>query len=72
MVNSARLSAGKGPIGFINPTLYDHPDILNDITMGGNQGCGTPGFQAVPGWDPVTGLGTPNFPKMLELWLELP
>ncbi|KDQ18021.1 hypothetical protein BOTBODRAFT_104857, partial [Botryobasidium botryosum FD-172 SS1] len=37
---------------------------LNDITMGGNQGCGTPGFTAVPGWDPVTGLGlslTPIF-----------
>ena len=30
---------------------------FNDITSGGNQGCGTPGFAAVPGWDPVTGLG---------------
>ena len=23
-------------------------------------------------WDPVTGLGTPNFPKMLKLFLDLP
>jgi hypothetical protein len=23
-------------------------------------------------WDPVTGLGTPNFPKMLEYYLSLP
>lgn len=23
-------------------------------------------------WDPVTGLGTPNYPKMLELFLSLP
>jgi tripeptidyl-peptidase-1 len=64
--------AGKGPIGFINPTLYEYPWILNDIEKGGNQGCGTPGFTAVEGWDPVMGLGTPNFPRMLALWLGLP
>lgn len=23
-------------------------------------------------WDPVTGLGTPNYPKLLELFLSLP
>lgn len=45
---------------------------FNDITMGGNQGCGTAGYTAVPGWDPVTGLGTPNFPKLLAKWLLLP
>jgi len=33
---------------------------------------GTPGFTAVKGWDPVTGLGTPNFPKMLATFLLLP
>lgn len=48
---------GKKPIGFINPTIYKFPGIFNDITEGGNQGCGTAGFQAVKGWDPVTGLG---------------
>lgn len=46
--------------------------VFNDITMGGNQGCGTAGYTAVPGWDPVTGLGTPNFPKLLAKWLLLP
>lgn len=25
-----------------------------------------------PSWDPVTGLGTPNYPKMKDLWLSLP
>lgn len=44
-------------MGFVNPALYSHPEILNDITNGTNPGCGTPGFSAVPGWDPVTGLG---------------
>jgi len=71
LINSARLSIGKSSIGFINPALYANPGMLNDITSGGNQGCGTPGFTAVPGWDPVTGLGTPNFPKMLAYWLKL-
>jgi len=55
LVNAARIEAGKAPVGFINPVLYEHPEILNDITEGGNQGCGTAGFTAVEGWDPVTG-----------------
>ena len=72
LINEARFIAGKGSIGFINPTLYANPGALNDITSGGNQGCGTPGFTAVTGWDPVTGLGTPNFPKLLAKFVSLP
>ena len=72
LLNQLRLSIGKRSVGFLNPTLYAHPDVLFDITSGGNQGCGTPGFTAVPGWDPVTGLGTPNFPKLAALYLGLP
>ncbi|KAL9623206.1 MAG: hypothetical protein Q9160_002521 [Pyrenula sp. 1 TL-2023] len=72
LVNEARLAAGKSSVGFINPTLYSHPNVLNDITRGNNPGCGTDGFAAVSGWDPVTGLGTPNFPKLLALYLSLP
>ncbi|GAM84188.1 hypothetical protein ANO11243_021810 [Dothideomycetidae sp. 11243] len=72
LVNEVRLDFGKSPIGFINPTLYANPGSLNDITQGGNQGCGTAGFSSAPGWDPVTGLGTPNFPRLLRTFLELP
>jgi len=72
LVNAARLDVGKSSIGFINPVIYGNPGMFNDITQGGNQGCGTPGFTAVSGWDPVTGLGTPNFPKMVAYWLLLP
>jgi tripeptidyl-peptidase-1 len=61
LLNEARLQAGKGPIGFLNPILYQHPEVLNDITAGHNAGGGTAGFTAVEGWDTVTGLGTPNF-----------
>ncbi|KAB8072615.1 peptidase S8/S53 domain-containing protein [Aspergillus leporis] len=67
-----RLAIGKGPVGFINPVLYKNPSVLNDITNGSNPGCGTDGFSTAPGWDPATGLGTPNYPKMLKLWLDLP
>ncbi|PPQ72853.1 hypothetical protein CVT24_001181 [Panaeolus cyanescens] len=74
MVNDARLAIGKGPVGFINPVLYSPilAPIFNDITIGGNQGCGTPGFTAVPGWDPVTGVGTPNFERLLAAFVVLP
>ena len=72
IVNENRAQAGKGPVGFLNPTLYAHPEVLNDITSGSNPGCGTNGFSAVAGWDPVTGLGTPNTPKMINLFRGLP
>ncbi|OPB46007.1 protease s8 tripeptidyl peptidase [Trichoderma guizhouense] len=67
-----RIKIGKGPLGLINSVLYENPGVLNDITNGTNPGCGTLGFNATKGWDPVTGLGTPNYPKMLELFLSLP
>ena len=72
LLNEARIAAGKGPIGFLNPTLYAHPEAFNDVTIGNNPGCLTGGFNATPGWDPVTGLGTPNFGKLKDVFLALP
>lgn len=72
LINEARQSIGKGSIGFINPVAYAHPEVFNDVTKGDNPGCGTNGFDAEKGWDPVTGLGTPIYPFMLALWLSLP
>ncbi len=40
--------------GFINPVLYANPKALTDITSGNNGA-----YKAGPGWDPVTGLGSP-------------
>lgn len=74
-INEDRARIGKGPIGFINPTLYKYRNtapILKDITAGNNPGCGTKGFEAVEGYDPVTGLGTPNFLALNALFLSLP
>ena len=80
LVNAARLSSGKGPIGFLNPLLYSsYGNFANDITEGDNSCssvitfpglpyvcCEGLGFQAARGWDPVTGLGSINFRAFLE------
>ncbi|KAI9509938.1 subtilisin-like protein [Russula earlei] len=73
LINDARLSHDKGPIGFLNPLIYKDKfaDLFNDITSGSNPGCGTNGFPAAKGWDPVTGVGTPNFTKLLKAWANL-
>jgi subtilase family serine protease len=58
--------AGHG-LGLINPTLYKLADSQNystyfyDVTTGNNQtNPSVPGYPATTGWDPLTGLGTPN------------
>ncbi|KAJ7504791.1 family S53 protease [Mycena galericulata] len=63
LLNDQLVAAGKPPLGFLNPFLYSAAGraALNDITSGANPGCNTNGFSAGAGWDPVTGLGTPNF-----------
>ncbi len=58
-----------GGLGLINPGLYKigadatrYADDFYDITTGNNTqaGTGIAGYPATTGWDPVTGLGTPN------------
>ena len=66
LLNDKRLQAGKPVLGFLNPWLYAHASAFNDVTSGNNPGCGTEGFYACEGWDPVTGLGTPNYPALLQ------
>jgi subtilase family serine protease len=58
--------AGHG-LGQINPTLYalasgpDYGTYFYDVTTGNNQtDPSVPGYPATAGWDPITGLGTPN------------
>ncbi|RMY17954.1 hypothetical protein D0867_05667 [Hortaea werneckii] len=71
-INEERLAAGKKTVGFVNPTLYANPSALHDITTGSNPGCNTQGFKVTQGWDPVTGLGTPNYPALLKVFMALP
>ncbi|KXN92351.1 Tripeptidyl-peptidase sed3 [Leucoagaricus sp. SymC.cos] len=68
LLNDVRISQGQKPLGFLNPWLYSQGlNGLNDITKGNNPGCGTQGFNATKGWDPLTGLGTPDFGKLRKL-----
>ena len=34
LLNDERISAGKPPLGFLNPFLYANPGAFNDITSG--------------------------------------
>ena len=45
---------------------------FKDVVSGTNPGCQTEGFVAAPGWDPVGGLGTPNFEALRAAFLALP
>ena len=78
LLNNARLSRKQPPLGFLNPFLYQYGyKGLTDIVDGKSTGCGEfsgakspipdAGWSAAKGWDPVTGLGTPNFPTLLNL-----
>ncbi|KAL8278991.1 hypothetical protein RQP46_008660 [Phenoliferia psychrophenolica] len=53
LANDARIAAGKGPVGFINPALYSaaFKDAFNDITLGSNAptGCIAEGYTAQAG-----------------------
>jgi len=68
LLNDHLISRDKAPLGWLNPWLYGRASAgLNDITSGSNPGCNTEGFTAIAGWDPVTGLGTPNFDRLEEI-----
>jgi hypothetical protein len=74
LMNEASFAQGGLPYGYVNPLFYQvsrdvpfYQSIFNDIndcsTNPGNPGMGgTAGlvFKAVPGYDLVTGLGTPK------------
>jgi subtilase family serine protease len=72
LVALADQMAGRD-LGYLNPALYqvannaaqDATDF-DDVTVGKNQlDPSIPGYSASPGWDAVTGLGTPNAANLL-------
>ncbi|KAK0438201.1 family S53 protease [Armillaria borealis] len=60
LINDRLISAGKKPLGFLNPFLYANPKAFFDITTGDNPGCGTNGSPA------RAGCNTPNFTALLK------
>lgn len=82
LVNAALIQSRRPPLGWLNPRLYsDLKGAFTDIVIGGSEGCtgidqysGLPtpivpyaSWNATVGWDPVTGLGTPLFNKLLAM-----
>jgi len=80
LLNEARLQAKMPAMGFLNPFVYKNADAFHDVVKGTNAigdpftpgyKPGTPppprkrGYNCTKGWDPVTGVGTPNFGKLL-------
>ena len=54
LLNDFLISQGRRPLGFLNPWLYGNGrQGFTDVTAGSNPGCGTDGFFAEEGWDPV-------------------
>jgi tripeptidyl-peptidase-1 len=68
LLNGDRISNGLPVFGFLNPWIYSKGRTgLTDIVLGKGAGCPQipgSGFPAAVGWDPVTGLGTPDFKKL--------
>jgi kumamolisin len=55
LINELLVKQGKPRAGYVHPALYLNPQAFRDI-ISGNNGA----FSAGPGWDPTTGLGSPN------------
>jgi subtilase family serine protease len=73
LANQQSIANGKGTLGFLNTPIYNigvgtsYSADFHDITSGNNKpsaGSGT-GFNAVAGYDLVTGWGSPNGPALI-------
>lgn len=66
----ANQAAGRS-LGFLAPRLYQlytngsYASAFHDITVGDNSAGGITGYPAAAGWDPATGLGTPDVAKLV-------
>jgi tripeptidyl-peptidase-1 len=77
LLNDLRLNQGKSTLGFVAPWIYKtaakNPTAFFDVTVGNNvsPGCCRSGklggFDCAKGWDPVTGVGTPNYAVLKTL-----
>jgi subtilase family serine protease len=63
-------------LGFVNPTIYrlarspSYHKAFHDVTTGNNLTLGPVSYKyhAGPGWDPVTGWGSPNAHALIPCW----
>jgi len=74
LVNSERVHAPtpKAPLGAPHVLLYAAPsDLFHDITSGKNGGCGSL-CNAGPGYDFVTGIGSPQASYLIHNLIQAP
>ncbi len=76
VINQYAAAQNKGPVGFLNPVLYNlagnattYANDFNDITSGSNNYWGTvpSQYSAGPGYDLATGLGSPKCQLVLDV-----
>ena len=70
LINESRANQNLTPVGFVNAELYNLPSSSNsftDITAGNNDIYGNLNgeYSAGPGWDPCSGLGTPDGAQLM-------
>jgi hypothetical protein len=74
LVNQQAAAASGSTVGFMNPALYqigkgsNYNGDFHDIVSGNNSDNGTvtPYYNAVPGYDLVTGWGSPNGQSLID------
>lgn len=70
LFNQSLTGKGGNPVGFFNPLIYNTlagTAAFQDITQGNNDIDGTlKKYSAGPGWDPCTGVGSPNGAQILQ------
>jgi len=77
LLNDQLLNEGKPTLGYLNTWIYQTasttPGAFFDVTSGDNinslccKSGAESGFECAVGWDPVSGVGTPNFAVLSTL-----
>jgi subtilase family serine protease len=72
LVNQQMASGGNSSLGFLNPVIYSigqspgYNNDFHDITSGNNNNGQGQSFNAVVGYDLVTGWGSPNGQNLID------
>jgi subtilase family serine protease len=72
LVNQQAVANGNATLGFINPAIYslgsgpNYNNVFHDITSGNNSNGKGQSYNAVVGYDLVTGWGSPNGQNLIN------
>ena len=72
LVNQQAVANGNATLGFMNPAIYslgsgpNYNDVFHDITSGNNANGNGQSYNAVVGYDLVTGWGSPNGQNLIN------